>query len=219
MPSGVTTVLGQWPDKTIERLSMYRRLLGNLAVEQVRFVYSHELAQAAGRTAAQVRRDIMVLGFTGSPTKGYEISSLIEAIGRFLDAPAMQEIALVGVGNLGRAILSYFAGRRPNLSITVAFEKDPGKADRVIHGCRVHRIEEMAQMVRSRGIDTAIVAVPAQEAQRVTDLLVGAGVCGILNFAPVRLRVPVSVFVDNMDLTTSLEKVAFFARRQATRQE
>lgn len=212
-------MLGQWPDKAIERLSLYRRLLGNLAGEKVKFVYSHELAQLAGRTAAQVRRDMMILGFSGSPTKGYDVAKLIDAISVFLDAAKPQEVALVGVGNLGRAILSYFVGRRPNLSITVAFDNDPGKVDRVIHGCRCHRMEELPRLVQARGVNTAIVAVPAGEAQAVADVLVGAGVCGLLNFAPVRLRVPGSVFVENVDLTTSLEKVTFFARRQATRQE
>ena len=212
-------MLGQWPDKAIERLSLYRRLLVNLTAEQVKFIYSHELALKAGRTAAQVRRDMMILGFSGSPTKGYDVSKLIEAIGGFLDGGGLQEIALVGVGNLGRAILSYFAGRRPNLSITVAFDKDPAKVDRVVHGCRCHRMEELPSLVRAQGINTAIVAVPAEEAQAVAGTLVGAGVFGLLNFAPVRLRVPGAVFVENVDLTTSLEKVAFFARRQATRQE
>ncbi|MCY2924054.1 MAG: redox-sensing transcriptional repressor Rex [Planctomycetota bacterium] len=212
-------MLGQWPDKAIERLSLYRRLLGNLAAEKVRFIYSHELAQLAGRTAAQVRRDMMILGFSGSPTKGYDVAGLIEAIAGFLDAAGPQEVALVGVGNLGRAILSYFVGRRPNLSITVAFDKDPAKVDRVIHGCRCHRMEELGSLVESRGINTAIVAVPAGEAQGVADALVGAGALGLLNFAPVRLHVPGAVFVENVDLTTSLEKVTFFARRQAIRQE
>jgi len=212
-------MLGQWPDKAIERLSLYRRLLVNLAAEQVRFIYSHELAQKAGRTAAQVRRDMMILDFSGSPTKGYEVAKLIDAIGGFLDAGGLQEIALVGVGNLGRAFLSYFAGRRPNLSITVAFDKDPAKVDRVIHGCRCHRMEELPSLIPARGINTAILAVPAWEAQAVADALVGAGIFGLLNFAPARLYVPDSVFVENVDLTTSLEKVAFFARRQVTRQE
>ncbi|MEI7835765.1 MAG: redox-sensing transcriptional repressor Rex, partial [Planctomycetota bacterium] len=160
-----------------------------------------------------------ILGFSGSPTKGYEVAKLVAAIGEFLDAGKSQEVALVGVGNLGRAILSYFVGRRPNLSITVAFDNDLAKVDRVIHGCRCHRMEELGSLVESRGINTAIVAVPAGEAQGVADTLVGAGVLGLLNFAPVRLHVPGAVFVENVDLTTSLEKVAFFARRQATRQE
>ncbi|MCE5278506.1 MAG: redox-sensing transcriptional repressor Rex [Planctomycetaceae bacterium] len=207
------------PDKVVARLSLYRRLLSALAAENVDYVYSHELAKAAGASAAQVRRDVMIVGFTGSPTKGYEIRELIKAIGRLLDAADIQEVALVGVGNLGRAILAYFAGRRPNLRIAVSFDKDPAKVDRVIHGCRCYPIEQLQTMVAERQIDTAIVAVPADQAQHAVDLLVGAGVCGLLNFAPVRLRVPPSVFVEDMDLTTSLEKVAFFARRQASLQE
>ncbi len=207
------------PDKVVARLSLYRRLLSALAMENVEYVYSHELAKAAGASAAQVRRDVMIVGFTGSPTKGYEVRELIKAIGRLLDASDIQEVALVGVGNLGRAILAYFTGRRPNLRIVVAFDKDPAKVDRVIHGCRCFPIEQLQGMVSQRHIDTAIVAVPVDQAQSVADTLVAAGVRGLLNFAPVRLRVPISVFVEDMDLTTSLEKVAFFARKQALRQE
>ena len=156
----------------------------------------------------------MRIGFSGSPTRGYDVVLLNEAIAKFLDAPLAEEVALVGIGNLGRAILAYFAGRHRRLAVTAAFDVDPEKTGRVIQGCRCHGMTELPGLVAQRGICTAIIAVPAEQAQAVTDALMAAGVKGLLNFAPVRLRVPPSVFVEHVDLTMSLEKVAFFSRQQ-----
>ena len=108
-------------NKSIRRLSLYRRLLNSLQAEGVESVYSHQLAAIAGVTAAQVRRDVMEVGYTGTPAKGYSVVGLIQSIRNILDAPEGQGVALIGVGNLGRAILAYFVGRRPNLSIKACF--------------------------------------------------------------------------------------------------
>lgn len=199
-------------EKTIGRLSLYRRLLNQLAAEGIENVYSHQLASLVGGTAAQVRRDIMVIGYTGSPARGYDVPQLIESIGKFLDHPQGQSAALIGVGNLGRSILAYFSGRRPKLAIVAAFDNDPNKVDRLIHGCRCYSILEMNEVIQEKNIRLGIVCVPASEAQGVADSLVYAGVRGILNFAPVPLRVPQTVYVEHIDMTMSLEKVAYFAR-------
>lgn len=200
-------------DRTVGRISLYRRLLSNLLQEKVQSVFSHQLAKAAGVTAAQVRRDMMVVGYNGIPTKGYDVESLIASIGQFLDAPEQEAVALVGVGNLGRAILSYFDGRSPNLKIIAAFDNDPDKADHVISGCRCYAIRQISEVFAENEIATAIITVPAEQAQEVCDLLVNAGAKGILNFAPVGLRTPAYIHVENVDMTTSLEKAAYFGRR------
>ena len=204
--------------KSIGRLSLYRRLLNVLQAEGVRNVYSHQLATLAGCTGTQVRRDLMVVGYSGSPTHGYEVARLIESLREFLDAPAGQGVALVGVGNLGKAILSYFAGRRPNLQIVAAFDNDAYKVNRVIHGCRCYSMENLYEVTQGQSIRLAIITVPAQAAQAVADALVKGGVRGILNFAPVRLRVPPHVHVEDIDMTVSLEKVAYFARQGRERE-
>jgi len=185
----------------------------------VQSVYSHQLASMAGCTAAQVRRDLMAVGYSGTPTRGYDVSALLASIGAHLDAPEGQNAALVGVGNLGRAILAFFAGRRPRLSIVAAFDSDHYKTNRVIQGCRCYPVEDIAQVVRNNRIEVGIITVPATEAQEVADRLVGAGVRGILNFAPAALRVRPDIYVETMDITVSLEKVAFFARRGAPKKE
>jgi redox-sensing transcriptional repressor len=178
----------------------------------LRFVYSHQLAHDAAATPAQVRRDLMVLGPMGTSNKGYDVEELIAAIDEVLDSPEGQRIALVGVGNLGRAILAFFAGRRPRLAITAGFDNDPTKAARVIMGCRIHNVADLAAVIAQEGITVGIVAVPAASAQAVADKLVAAGVRGIMNFAPSPLKVPPTVHVEDMDITMTLEKVAYYAK-------
>ncbi|NQT50427.1 redox-sensing transcriptional repressor Rex [bacterium] len=199
--------------KSIGRLSLYRSILNRLLRDGVNSLFSHELASLAGATPSQVRRDLMVTGYTGSPVRGYDVRDLLASIGRFLDAPESEGVALVGVGNLGRAIMAFFTGRRPSLAIRAAFDRDPYKVNRVIHGIRCHPMEDLESVLVREHVRVAIITVPAIEAQDIADRLCRAGVKGILNFAPVRLRVLPSVFVEDVDVTMSLEKVAYFSRQ------
>jgi redox-sensing transcriptional repressor len=199
-------------DKTIARLSLYRLMLDKLRTDGAPKVFSHHLAGAAGCSAAQVRRDVMEIHYTGSPATGYDVSELTEAIDNFLDHPDGTNVALVGVGNLGRAVLDFFRARRPKLSIIAAFDHNQRKTGRVIHGCWCFHTDQLIETVRDKNIQVAIVTVPAAVAQQVADRLVEAGVKGILNFAPLRLKAPRGVWVENVDITISLEKVAYFSR-------
>jgi redox-sensing transcriptional repressor len=199
-------------DRTVGRLSIYRRLLTARLAEGGRNIYSHELANLAGCTPAQVRRDLMAVGYQGNPNTGYDVARLIDSIREFLDAPGGQGVALVGVGNLGKAILAYFRGRRPSLEIVAAFDTDPYKVNRVILGCRCYPVESLGEVIRGQKILAAVLTVPAEAAQPVADALVRAGVSGLLNFAPIHLRVPPNVHVEDMDMSIALEKVAYFAR-------
>lgn len=199
--------------KTIARLSLYRRLLSDCRAEQIERVYSHELARRAGVSAAQVRRDIMALGYSGTPNTGYDVQALAENISVHLDAPEGQQVAMVGIGNLGRAVLAYFSGRRAKLKIVAAFDTDPQKTGRVIHGCRCYDIDEIPRVMPDEDISVGIVTVPSAAAQDIADLLVRSGVQGLLNFAPVPLKVPKNVYVEHMDMAIALDKVAFFANK------
>jgi redox-sensing transcriptional repressor len=147
------------------------------------------------------------------------VDELLDGIALALDADRPEPVALVGIGNLGRALLAFFQGRRPRLAIAAAFDADPTKVGRVIHGCRCHEIDRIDEVVAAEGIRTAIIAVPASEAQSVADRLTAAGILGVLNFSPAVLRTPPQVFVENIDMTTALEKVAYFARPSVGSQE
>lgn len=217
--SAHTMPISAIPDKTVGRLSLYRRILNDLLTMGTENIFSHQLAAMISGTAAQVRRDLMTIGFSGSPTKGYDVAELIKTICQFLDAPEKQNIGLVGIGNIGRALLAYFPSRRPNLSIVAAFDRDPDKVDRVIQGCHCYAIDRMAEIVQEKDIQLGIIAVPAAEAQNVADAMVRAGVKGVVNFARVPLRVPAHIYVENIDMTMSLEKAAFFARQRTREKE
>ncbi|MBN1437138.1 MAG: redox-sensing transcriptional repressor Rex [Sedimentisphaerales bacterium] len=199
-------------ERTIGRLSLYRRLLHQLQADEKVNVFSHEIAQLSGVTAAQVRRDLMAIGYSGSSVHGYDVYQLNDSISRFLDAPQIQNVALVGVGNLGQAVLTYLSGRRPKLSIVAAFDKNPVKVNRVINGCRCYPMNEFAAQVQQQKIEVGIIAVPGSEAQAVCDTMVASGIRGIVNFAPATLKTPTGVHVEVLDMAVSLEKAAYFAR-------
>ena len=199
--------------KTVERLSRYRRLLTDLQESGTTSIYSHQLAHLAGVSAAQVRRDFMVIGYSGSPNRGYQLDTCLASIENLLDGTTRQDVALVGLGRLGRSVLAHFAGRRPLLRIAAGFDTDPTLIGTSIEGCPVHAMADLEQVVEQKGIRVAIIAVPPETAQAVADSLVRAGVRSIVDFTAVPLRVPENVFVRHMDITSALETAAFFARQ------
>jgi len=204
-------------EKAIGRLSLYRRLLQEQERLGLKNIYSHDLAKLAGVTAAQLRRDIMAVGYLGRPNMGYNVIELQKSISHFLEDPQGDFGCLVGVGNLGRAILAYVLPRRPSLQIVAGFDVDPSKTNRIIQNCRCYPLEQMEQVLREKAIRVGVITVPASEAQAVADTLVRGGVRGIVNFAPVTLRLPVDVYVENIDMARSMEIAAYFAQQLAKR--
>lgn len=207
------------PQRLIERISAYRRLLNRLLAEGKQRIYSHELAAMEGATAAQVRRDMMTIGHTGSPARGYDVAGLIAKINEVLDPLHEEGLALAGVGKLGKALLAYLSQAPQHQKIVAAFDVDPEKVGRVIHGCRCYTVADIENLLRPLNVHVGIVTVPADAAQAVADRFVRAGVGGLVNFAPVRLRVPPHVHVEDMDISVTLEKVAFLARTAAAKRE
>lgn len=207
------------PPRTVERLSVYRRLLAQCQQGGKERVYSHDLAAHQPFTPAQVRRDLMNIGYTGSPARGYEVAGLLGHIDALMDPGEGENVALVGVGHLGRAVLDYFSGRQRNLSIVAAFDVNADKVGRVIHGCHCYHLDELGRVAETTPILVGVVCVPGGVAQEVSDRLVAVGVRGILTFSPLRLRVPERVYVEQVDIAVSLEKVAFFARAEAGSRE
>jgi redox-sensing transcriptional repressor len=185
----------------------------------VRCVFSHQIAKRANATPAQLRRDLMNIGSAGTPSRGYQVKDLEERIGDYLASAGPQRTALAGVGNLGRALLNYSTSRVASLRIVAALDKEPAQVEPLACGCPCFHINEAAKVVSDFGIEVAIIAVPGPVAQSVANRLIEAGVQNLLNFSDVRLRVPSDVFVDYIDLDVSLEKFAFFARRNAALRE
>jgi len=200
------------PEKTIERLSEYRRTLLNLLTKGKTYIYSHELANLHNITAVQVRRDIMLIGYSSVVKKGYEIKELISVIGNIIDTKEGINVAVVGIGNLGRAITSYFSGKRPKLNIVAAFDIDAQKVNKVISGTYCYNLDELDNVIKEKNISIGVITVPVEQANNVANKLVSAGIKGILNFTSVLLSVPSHVYLEEYDMITSLEKVAYFVK-------
>jgi redox-sensing transcriptional repressor len=200
------------PERTVERLSEYRRTLLQCLEEGKTHIFSHELAELQHNTAVQVRRDIMFIGYTSMQRKGYDVRDLVDVIGRILDSEKGLNVAVIGVGNLGRAVTTYFVGKRSKLNIIATFDVDTNKIDRVISGVKCYPLNRLKEVVKAQQITIAIVTVPADSAAEVTAQLVEAGIKGLMNFTTVPLNVPPEVYMDQYDMITSLEKVAYFVK-------
>jgi redox-sensing transcriptional repressor len=201
------------PGKTIERLSQYRRILLNCLSAGKTHIYSHELSSMLNLTAVQVRRDIMLMGYSTSQKKGYDIHELIKVIGSILDTRKGQNVAVIGIGNFGRAITGYFTGKRSKLNIVATFDTDQSKINRVISGVNCYSLQQLPELVKDLNISIAILTVPPDHAASVAELLVIAGIRGILNFTSVPLNVSAHVHLEEYDMITSLEKVAYFVKK------
>jgi len=201
------------PRKTVYRLSIYQRCLQRLMDNAVETVSSSALAAVAGVKSTQLRKDLGFVGQFGTRGLGYKVDVLSEAITATLGGTSLQSVILVGVGNLGAALLRYGGFHREGFEIVAAFDMYPQdvklKADSkvVLQG-----MDEMWGVIQSEGIKMAIMAVPAKAAQSVANELVDAGVQAILNFSPTVLQVSDQVVVNNVDLALELESLSYFVR-------
>ncbi len=200
------------PEKTIERLSEYRRTLYRCLDEGKTHIFSHELAGMHNITAVQVRRDIMFIGYASQGRKGYDIRELINVIADIIDPGDVMNIAIVGYGNLGRAISAYLLQKRPKLKIVAAFDIDPKKIGSGSSVVDCFSVERLREIISSRDITLALLTVPADAAQQMAKALVASGIKGILNFTTVNLSVPGSIYLEEYDMVTSVEKVAYFIK-------
>jgi len=202
--------LSRLPQKTVERLSQYRNaLLGCLQVEKY-FIFSHELGNIVHVTPVQVRRDLMLIGYSGTLRKGYDVSELIKLISKILDPLEIQKIALIGMGNLGRAIISHFNGKRTQLTIVAAFDNDPNKTGRIINCVNCYHIDDLPVIINREKVNMAILTVPPEAAPEISKTLLTCGIKGIINFTGTPLKVTPDVFLEEYDIITSIEKTSYF---------
>ena len=202
------------PDKTIERLSQYRRNLLITLAKGKEFIFSHEIAQLLHITPVQVRRDIMLIGYNGTLRRGYDIKELIDLIGNIIDTEQGQNVCIMGLGNLGKAILNYFAGKRPKLKVVAAFDINPEKIGHLYAGVPVLHVDELKEKMVSLDISIGIITVPFDKALETANLLVDSGIRGILNFSSKPLNLPDHVYLEEYDMITSIENVAYHTKRK-----
>jgi redox-sensing transcriptional repressor len=197
------------PKATVGRLSLYLRQLERFVRDGTKVVSSRRLGNALGISDAQVRRDLGYFGPFGQSGIGYQVEALIQTIRRILGTDRGWPVALVGIGNLGRALVGYRGFRRQGFQIQAIFDADPSKIGKAIEGIQVYSVDCLSRRLAEQKIAMAIIAVPADAAQSVADQLVAAGVQGILNFAPVPLAIPNHVSLVSVDLAIQLEGLSF----------
>lgn len=197
------------PKPTALRLSLYLRELHERIESGRERVSSKVLGDALGLTDAQVRKDLACFGQFGQSGVGYRASDLRERIRHIMGRDRGWNLAIVGVGNIGRAILAYRRFREDGFQFVAAFDHSPQVVGQTIAGVRVMPMESIASEVRAKHIEIGVIATPGDSAQEVAERLVDAGIEGILNFAPRRLSVPARVSVGAVDLTVALEQIAF----------
>ena len=200
------------PPRTVERLSKYRRLLGKYIKVEGAHIFSHDLARLLNLTPVQVRRDLMLLGISGNHRRGYNINELIDRIGQMIDVDNGHNIAIVGMGNLGRAVTAFIRKSESKMNILAGFDIDPTKVNGSIVGVPCYHIDNAPKIIKELSIDIAILTTSPDSAKEIARVFIESGVKGILNFTSVHLDVPEDVYLKDYDIVTSLEEIGFFIK-------
>ncbi|GGS77677.1 redox-sensing transcriptional repressor Rex [Nonomuraea spiralis] len=203
------------PEATVARLPLYLRALHGMAERGIATVSSEDLAVAAGVNSAKLRKDLSHLGSYGTRGVGYEVEYLVYQISRELGLTQDWAVAIVGVGNLGRALANYGGFVSRGFRVAALVDADPEVVGDTIAGLNVEHIDELEAVIKRRGVSIVVLATPAAAAQEVCDRVVAVGVTSILNFAPVVLSVPDTVDVRKVDLSIELQILAFHEQRKA----
>ncbi|GAB4338503.1 MAG: redox-sensing transcriptional repressor Rex [Calditrichia bacterium] len=197
-------------DSTIRRLSKYYRSLELLIEQDVETVSSDTLAEMDGITSAQVRKDLSFFGTFGKRGFGYNTKALKKQIENILGLYRTWNVAIVGAGNIGRALTEYAEFKKQGFIVRLIMDRDPKKIGQQIHGLTIKDLKDVKELIQEEQIDIAIIAVPADHAQAVCDKLVDAGVKAILNFAPRSLKVPSDVLVKYENMAVEMESLSYF---------
>ena len=198
------------PRKAIYRLSVYSRCLHRLENNGIHTVSSEVLAKAAGVKSTQLRKDLTYFGQFGTRGLGYDVKQLIEMISERLGTKSLQPVVIVGIGNLGRALLSYRGFAQEGFEVVGAFDVSPSRCWSGNSSMKVQSMEELPKIIDEHLVKMAVLCVPPTTAQEVANQLIEYGVVAILNFAPIVLSVPDEVTVNNINLAMELENLSYF---------
>lgn len=198
------------PKATAKRLPIYYRYLNMLSDSGKKRVSSNELAEAVKVDSATIRRDFSYFGALGKRGYGYDVENLLEFFKKTLNQDKLTNVALIGVGNLGHALLNFNFHKSNNVRINAAFDINEEITGTIQSGVPIYPMEDMKEQLKIQQIEIVILTVPANVAQGVTNDLIEVGVKGILNFTPLRISAPESVLVQNVDLTNELQTLIYF---------
>jgi redox-sensing transcriptional repressor len=209
-----TPAVKRIPEATVLRLPVYQRILTELVRAGTRTVSSEQLAELARVNAAKVRKDLSLLGSFGTRGSGYDADFLIAQIDRALGMDENWSVAIVGIGNLGRALTNSAGFASRGCQVTSLYDVDPAVVGEEIRGMKVRHMDEIATLRAADCPDIGVITTPGWSAQGVADLLVRVGVTSLLNFAPRVLHVPPHVHVRYVDLSIELQVLGFYRARQ-----
>jgi len=197
--------------RTVGRLSLYLRVLKQMMENGSVHIFSRDLAKLAGVSSSQVRQDLMNVSVVGTPQNGYTAISLLLSLNRCLGVNQTTRAILLGSGFLGQSILHHFQVTRPHLEMVAVFDVNPSMVGKYLNNVPVLPISELKNRAQVTKPQMAILTVPPEVAQPLAEQIVSLGINSILNFTPMRLQLPSHVFVENNDIQTSLERVAYYA--------
>ncbi|AQL54462.1 redox-sensing transcriptional repressor Rex [Enterococcus faecalis] len=198
------------PKATARRLPLYYRYLRMLHDTGKNKVSSTELSEAVQVDSATIRRDFSYFGELGKRGYGYDVENLMNFFAKTLNEDELTNVALIGVGNLGSALLKYKFHQSNSIRVSCAFDVNEDIVGRIVDGIPVYPMEDMMEQIRVQQIEVAILTIPARKAQEVVNKLAEAGVKGILNFTAARLVAPPEVLIQNVDLTNELQTLIYF---------
>ncbi|CAN5751940.1 redox-sensing transcriptional repressor Rex [soil metagenome] len=198
------------PTATISRLVTYLRILTDMETQGIKNTSSEQLADEAQVSAFQVRKDLAYFGRFGTRGAGYTVPTLRRELRRILGLTRAWNVAIVGMGRLGEAIAHYPNFNQYDFSLKACFDVDPARIGREVAGLEVYHTDELARIVKEKGVDIGFLTVPQDAAQNAADALVAAGVRGILNFAPRVINVPSDVHVEPVDFLAGLKRLSFY---------
>ncbi len=205
--------------QTVERMSLYRKVLEELHRNGIANVYSHQLAEMVHVSSAQLRRDLASFGSFGNISKGYPVYQMILTISRLFGTDTLQNVALIGAGNLGRALLFYRGFEERGFHIAVILDIDAEKVGKVFAGRRCHHIQDLETVLPDYGVSMAILACGPQNLQGLVDRLGKAGIRSVLNFVPKQVHASPSMYVENVDISAKMEKLSFLTRFGGNQEE
>lgn len=198
------------PKIIIGRLPLYLRVLRRLKDEGTVYASSQKLGEMLDISAAQIRKDLSHFGELGKRGTGYEISFLIKKLNQILNIDKVWNMAVVGAGDVGHALARYNGFINRGFKVSAIFDSDPEKVGTSVRDLEVKDIQDLKEVIQKEDIKVAVVATPASAAQDVTDMLVDVGIKAILNYAPLYLKVPDEVIVENIDPAVHLQKLSYF---------
>ena len=196
-------------ESTVRRLSHYYRVLEEVEAEGKRLISSHRLAEREGITSAQVRKDLSYFGSFGRRGLGYNVQHLRARIRGILGLDRRWRVALIGAGNIGSALMAYRGFARQGFDVVAVFDHDPARVGQKLGELAIRDVADLPRVAGELRIEMGVIATPVGAAQEVADLLVSAGVVGILNFAPRKLFVPEHVALRNVDMSVEFESLSF----------